>query len=512
MNTTGNTISLAGITGLQTQWDETRAVFPVYLSLAKHFALPSPFSTGKKALPNRPTEELFNQVMRWLDEMDERVQTHQLRKLLQTTTLSSSEEGLRALILRHLRKPTKTTFDRDKIDFLLVQYFALCAPPKTYHKQVELQDVAHVLKPVLGDVDPSPLEWCEPLESMIEMLQTFRSLRELLKTEFIAEGRRVKESAGGMFYDPAALLAFIRFNFLLRRAFIELMHADLIAVRSALAHLESAGVCFVDCRQAGLSDAESIPHLLQLGNEWKQPFQKEYTENSVGKAFQKLLALRSDVEQCLELHRSKISSPGALPSPAGPTVSDPASRIVSAALGSVQKTSGKPVSPKAVPPATERSLKAAFAPLSAPASPVAAVTPDIEPLLDVDSSMEKIWEQLIAVPPTRGRSMTTVAIGKTRILMSSWEVAAFLTDGGRSSDDLRRAVSARAIVAVAIEIFETTKDRSALRAALDISRKEISTLQERVVSAKRAKNTEAAVNLGISTKRLLSVLEEAEKL
>jgi hypothetical protein len=33
-----------------------------------------------------------------------------------------------------------------------------------------------------------------------------------------------------------------------------------------------------------------------------------------------------------------------------------------------------------------------------------------------------------------------------------------------------------------------------------------------VESAKRAKNTEAAVNLGISTKRLLSFIEEAEKL
>jgi len=42
----------------------------------------------------------------------------------------------------------------------------------------------------------------------------------------------VKESAGGMFYDPAALLTFVRFNFLLRRTFIELMHADLIAIRS----------------------------------------------------------------------------------------------------------------------------------------------------------------------------------------------------------------------------------------------------------------------------------------
>ncbi len=499
MNTFGTTISASSANALQIQWDEARSVFPLYLSLAKHFALPSPFSTLKKALPECPTEQLFNQVVRWLDEMDEAIQTHQLRKMLQTTTLSSSEEGLRALILRHLRKPAKSTFDRDKIDFLLVQYFALCAPPKIYHKQIELQDVAQVLKPVLGEVDPSPLEWCAPLESMIEMLQSFKSLRELLKTEFIAEGRRVKESAGGMFYDPAALLAFIRFNFLLRRAFIELMHADLIAIRATLGHLERASAFFVDCSRTGLSGAESTAHLLQLCNEWKQPFQKEYTENSVGTAFNKLLALRADVEQCLELYRAKLSRGEELSAPKASALTQP------------QYGQKSPLVPGSAPTATERSLRAAFAPTPVPA-PLAPAGGVLEPLLDLNSSMDKIWEQLIAVPPARGRSMTTVAIGKARILMSSWEVAAFLTDGGHSSDDLRRAVSARGIVAVAIESFETTKDRAAMRAALEVARKEISTLQESVASAKRAKNTEAAVNLGISTKRLLSVLEEAEKL
>ncbi|HXN23289.1 MAG TPA: hypothetical protein VOA41_11170 [Candidatus Dormibacteraeota bacterium] len=509
MNTTGNTISLSNV---QTQWDEARSVFPIYLSLAKYFDLPSAFSSAKKALPDRPSEEHLNQVLRWLDEMDEKVQTHQLRKLLQTTTLSSSEEGLRALILRHLRKPTKSTFDRDKIDFLLVQYFALCSPPKIYHKQIELLDVAQVLKPVLGEVDPTPLEWCEPLENMIEMLRTFKSLRELLKTEFIAEGRHVKETAGGMFYDPAALLAFIRFNFLLRRAFIELMHADLIATRSTLNHLESAGVRLVDCQRAGLSDAESTNRLLQLCNDWKQPFQKEYTENSVGTAFQKLLALRSAVEECLELHRSNFGAPETLSASERPAAPVPGPRIVPATPDSVQKAPLKSVfSKSSSPAAAESSLKAAFASKSSLASPLPAA-PTPEALLDLDACVEKIWEQLIAVPPTRGRSMTTVVVGKTRILMSSWEVAAFLTDAGSSSDDLRRAVSARAIVAIAIESFEMTKDRKALRKALDVAGKEISMLQERVASAKRAKNTETAVNLGISTKRLLSVLDEAEKL
>jgi hypothetical protein len=51
-----------------------------------------------------------------------------------------------------------------------------------------------------------------------------------------------------------------------------------------------------------------------------------------------------------------------------------------------------------------------------------------------------------------------------------------------------------------------------LEDALTIARLEVSRLQERVDAAKRAKDTEAAVNLGISAKRLVSALDEAEKL
>src|SRR5206468_12144702 len=149
---------------------------------------------AKRNLPEKPDLETFSQVHEWLDSMDQRVLVHQLRHLLQMTTLNASETGLRALIQRHLRKTKKSSVDRDKIDFLLVQYFALCAPAKIYHKQIEPADVAHVMEPVLGEVAPDPLAWCEPLEKMTESLRGFRSLREFLKTNFIVHGRKAKLS------------------------------------------------------------------------------------------------------------------------------------------------------------------------------------------------------------------------------------------------------------------------------------------------------------------------------
>jgi hypothetical protein len=467
----------------QAQWEEIRSAFPIYLAMAKHLQLEIPFPQNKRVLPEKAGPELHSQVQAWLDSMDQRVQVHQLRHLLQMTTLNASESGLRALIMRHLRKPSKSTMDRDKIDFLLVQYFALCAPVKIYHKQIELSDVAQVMKPVLGETDCSPLSWCEPLEKMIHALRTFKSLRDLLKTNFIEQGRKVKEGAGGMFYDPSAMLAFVRFNFLLRRTLIELMHADLIYIRAGINHLESAGAKTVDCQTFGLSSAEPLVKVRQIADDWKQPFQKEYNERSVNQAFDKLMTLRNDVERNID---KVIGKPAEHP-PAVP---------VETPLASLKPGS-------AVPPPVRHVEQSA---------PIRESPVSSEPALDFETCMEKVWEQLISAPPSRGRSMTTVRVGGARLLMSSWEVAAFVSEDGPAAEDLRRAVVARALVACALEHAKEAGVATGLDHVLPVARMEVSRLQERVENAKQAKDTEAAVNLGISTKRLLSALEEAEKL
>jgi hypothetical protein len=469
----------------QAQWEELRSVFPIYVALAKQLQMEIPIPQNKRILPEKVDADLFSQIQKWLDVMDQQVMVHQLRHLLQMTTLNASESGLRALIMRHLRKPSKTTIDRDKADFLLVQYFALTAPPKIYHKQIELSDVANVLRPVFGEVDSTPLPWCEPLENMIQALRGFKSLREMLQTNFIEQGRRVKETAGGMFYDPSAMLAFIRFNFLMRRTLIELMHADLIFIRSGLNSLQHAGAKTIDCHSVGLGKAEPIEKLQQMTDEWKQPFQKEYTERTVNQAFEKLLGLRADVERVVEKAMGKSPAAHGVPEPEAA-----GKKMLSStpAAGSSPKAKEKP-------------------------EPAAAKQAEVGGgALDFETCMEQIWEQLISAPPSRGRSMTTVKLGPVRLLMSSWEVAAFVSEDGAAAEDLRRAVVARALLTSNLENAKETGNATGLDRALTIARVEVSRLQERVEAAKQAKDTEAAVNLGISTKRLLSALDEGEEL
>jgi hypothetical protein len=469
----------------QAQWEELRSVFPIYVALAKQLQIEIPIPQNKRILPEKVDPDLFSQIQKWLEVMDQQVMVHQLRHLLQMTTLNASESGLRALIMRHLRKPSKTTTDRDKVDFLLVQYFALTAPPKIYHKQIDLSDVANVLRPVFGEVDSTPLPWCEPLENMIHALRGFKSLRDMLQTNFIEQGRRVKETAGGMFYDPSAMLAFIRFNFLMRRTLIELMHADLIFIRSGLSNLQHAGAKTIDCHSVGLGKAELIEKLQQMTDEWKQPFQKEYTERTVNQAFEKLLGLRADVERATE---KVIGKPPAAPVVPEPEAASKKNMPSAAAAGLAAKVKEKPEAAAAKQGDTGGAV------------------------LDFETCTEKIWEQLISAPPSRGRSMTTVIVGGARLLMSSWEVAAFVSEDGPAAEDLRRAVVARALLTSNLEHAKETGNATGLDKALTIARVEVSRLQERVEAAKQAKDTEAAVNLGISTKRLLSALDEGEKL
>jgi hypothetical protein len=503
------------------QWSEARNAYPLYAALATQFnfgALPYP---AGELPPQRPTREVFDSVIKWLDGIDARVRAFQIRQL-PPEILNASEQNLRAFLQRQLRKHEKTTADRDKIDLLLVQYFALCAPEELYRKEIHLEDVAEVLQPVLTAADATRLDWCAPLDQILDKVGHCESLRDMMELGLLEQGRLVKESAGAMFYDPAALVAFCRFNFLLRRAFIRMLHADLSAVRQAAETLDANGVKTVDCRRAGFSAAETTTQLRYYCENWKQPFHKDYTETSVTHAFEQLLALRADLEEALARGESGASASSAASETRHPDKHAAADQTSKPVERVAPPAAAVPVSP-ATPPAPKQSSAPAAGRSDSPkpassaatdkaAQPSADVAVSPAGALDKEKCLESIWEQLIAEPPSRGRSMSTIVLQNTKVLLSSWEVAAFIAEGDQEAEDLRRAVVARALLAVAMEERKRSGDLNQMAAALTLAKSEVSYFQGRVEQAKRAKNTEAAVNLGISTKRLLSFIEEAEKL
>src|SRR5579862_6958828 len=515
MNMAGGSLQVAsGPADLASQWNEARLVYPLYAAFAAQFdLLPLPYPPGELP-PARPTRSVFDSDLKWLDAVDQKVLAFQMRQI-PSEILNASEESLRALIHRQLRKPNKTDTDRDKIDLLLVQYFVLCASADLVRQEVTLRDVARLLQPVLGDGDVTPLEWCEPLEQILEKIRSCTSLRDMLEEGLLEQGRMLKESAGHLFYDPAALVAFCRFNFLVRRGFIRVLHSDLGAMRQAIDSLENKGVKTVDCRSAGFSAAETTAQLRHFCENWRQPFQKDYTQSSVRRAFEQLLALRADLEDALGGKRSRGNPDLSVTSADG---------IETAGATSSNRGGTSPASSDGIPQETAQAAKPNMQPeaslstmgVSAPPHDAVGVSPQASPAPDVVADpgkcLEAIWEQLIAAPPSRGRSMSTVVLQDTKVLLSSWEVTAFVNEGGQEAEDLRRAVVARALLALASERRKRSGDEGALASALALAQAEVSYFQSRVEQAKRAKNTEAAVNLGISAKRLLSFMEEAEKL
>ena len=501
------------------RWTEARVAYPLYAALATQFELaPAPYPAGQ--LPAlRPTRDVFDRDLQWFDAIDEKVRAFQIRQL-PPEVLNASEEALRAFIQRLLKRPEKTNADRDKIDLLLVQYFALCAPEALYREELKLADVARVLQPVLMEADAAPLDWCEPLEQILKTLDGCHSLRDMMEHGLLEQGRLLKDSAGDMFYDPAALVAFCRFNFSLRRAFIRMLHADLNAVKTSVDILEAAGVKSVDCRRAGFSAAETTARLRYYSENWRQPFHKDYTESSVSRAFEQLLALRADLEEAVARMHDGSSQAG---SPVNPT-RVPSRAGLSAPAKITEIKSGAALANQS--PRTPLDLAGIGEPAPTHASPATKVSAapnkqaqsasesNIPPTdaAEVEKCLEAIWEQLIAAPPSRGRSMSTVVLQDSKVLLSSWEVAAFVAQGDQEAEDLRRAVVARALLSVAMDQRKRSGEENALASALIHARGEVSYFQGRVELAKRSKNTEAAVNLGISTKRLLSTIEEAEKL
>jgi hypothetical protein len=487
-------------------WAQVRLAYPLYAALATELNLAPPPHPAGELPPARPTRAVFDNDLNWLDKIDENLLAYQLRQI-RPEILNASEESLRAFIQRHLRKADKTTADRDKVDWLLVQYFALCAPEDLYRQTISLDDVAKVLQPVLVAADSTALEWCEPLDKILESLEHCQSLRDIMENGLLEQGRLLKDTAGCMFYDPAALVAFCRFNFLLRRAFIRLLHTDLSAMREHIQELESKGVRTVDCRRAGLSAAETTSQLRHFFSHWRQPFQKDYTESAVTRSFEQLLALRADLEEALAKFRpvtqSDVSASSSHDLASAPRAPEAGPLSTSASDSAVLASqTGNVISPKPVPsPFVSRAQQKRS---DSPVAPTGAA--------EADKCLEAIWEQLIAAPPSRGRSMTTVTLLDTKVLLSSWEVSAFVSEGSQESEDLRRAVVARALLAVSMDQRKHSGEENALASALELAKAELSYFQGRVEHAKRVKNTEAAVNLGISTKRLLSFVEEAETL
>lgn len=280
---------------LGAEWRNARLLHPLYAALAREFVIDLPQCSDLEAGMEAPPQESIEQARQWFRDMDERIQVHQLRQFLQTTALAS-DEALGTLLAHHLQKPRHSDSDRDKIDFLLVQYFSHCAPSRLEDADVDLQYVAQTLEPVLGNVDLNRPEWLAPLDEFLREANACTRLSELLGGHVLEKGRKLKTSCAQDYFIPTAMVAFTRFSFLMRRVFFRLMHQDLNGILDGLRELEARGVNTLDCRRAQFSAEEPVARLRMICQSWKVMFHAEY---SSGQPLRMLVDLRTVVDAAL---------------------------------------------------------------------------------------------------------------------------------------------------------------------------------------------------------------------
>jgi hypothetical protein len=296
---------------LAAEWRDARLLYPLYAALAREFVIDLPSHSDLEACVDAPPQESVEATRQLFADLDARIQVHQLRQFLQTTTVGS-DDALRTLLLHHLHRQDHSDSDRDKIDFLLVQFFSHCAPSRLEDADVDLAYVAQTLEPVLGPVDLNAPEWLNPLDEVIQTANGCRNLNQLLTSRILEKGRKLKTSCGKKYFLPAAMVAFTRFSFLMRRTFFRLMHQDLNAILDGLRELESRGVETLDCRRAQFSAEEPIARLRMICHSWKVMFHAEY---STGQPVSMLVDLRAVIEAALAKN-AKAAKPAAKPAEA----------------------------------------------------------------------------------------------------------------------------------------------------------------------------------------------------
>jgi hypothetical protein len=351
---------------LAAQWTTARKLYPLYVELAREFVIDLPPCADFESGAEQPDREGVERAVEWLTQMDKAIQVYQLRQFLQTSALVD-QQCMLALLQHFLAQPAKDDSARDKIDFLLVQYFSQVAPSRLDDNDVDVAYVAQSLEPVLGALELKAPVWLKALERVIDSARRCRSLNELLHGGVLEQGRKVKTQAGDLFFLPIALVAFTRFGYLMRRVFFRLMHDDLNAIVDGLNQLEEQGIAMLDCRRAQFSAKEPIVRLRMICQSWKVMFQAEY---SSGQPLRMLVDLRASVADALA-GNVVAESGGTSPAPVL------AAKAAAASAGaSFNRTEAAPKSE----------------PLAQPAVASSSAAPKIEALSDVDESSPREFE------------------------------------------------------------------------------------------------------------------------
>jgi len=528
------------ITQVRAEWQRMRQLYSFYAALNERFGLGvAPFAELASAEEGIPDVELLQNARDWMSGIDNKATAFNLRQLMHSSA-PLPEDKLRILILRHLHQLDKSEQLREKLDFLLVQYFAQVFGANVHPEEVGFRDVAEGLAPILGTVTPQNFGWAYELEKLTAKLREYSSLKDLIDSQFLDRGRTLKRSIGPEYFQPSALVAVTKFNFALRAGFFRLMHSDIHAITDALHQLRAAGVQAVDVSRADLGMKEPLDAIQEICQEWRKRLRSDY---QVGNLFRQLAVIREICEQ--QVANMAAAKKPAVVASVPPVDKKPAEKkaVEQPAVEKKPTIAAQPIvvakpTVSAAPPAPNPEREAPkpprpAIPVSAPANPkeiraaspngAATVPPPLTKVppevpkqqtvvaaspLGLTECIDKIAAQLRA---QQGKPAPVVTLGETKLPLAKWEIAAFARSGDDVANGIQSAVAARSLLVVAVEQFKKNPAFD-LQGTVNTAKAEAAKLDQEVAEAKQKKNIEGAVNLAASGKQLGMLIAKAQQL
>jgi hypothetical protein len=231
-----------------------------------------------------------------MDQVDTRVTPTQLRRFVQDDESRANDPTLRALALRFRQQHSP-----DKL-FLTVAEYLYRFSPEWFQEQstVSMADVADVLEPVLGTAHAAAgdlPDWLPDLEELVGELSAYEHLHQFTSHAIFDRGRKLKARVSAKSLDNLGLVAFARFNYLLRKTFTTLWDAELWWIEQALNELESRAEFFVDCTEIGQSSIVPTNELYQMVCDWKRPMFTDYAKDLT---YQRVQKVRQILESALQ--------------------------------------------------------------------------------------------------------------------------------------------------------------------------------------------------------------------
>ena len=142
------------------------------------------------------------------------------------------------MIRYYLGKMPHAADDRDKLDYLLLEYFSGKLTITDEPNPELLLEIEDLLEPLIPDVPlPEPSESIEKslqeLYSLQGLLGEFNDFDKLVHARVVERARAIKIFLHESFYHPSVLPRIIHFNMDFRTRFDRLFHAQLVNVRKA---------------------------------------------------------------------------------------------------------------------------------------------------------------------------------------------------------------------------------------------------------------------------------------